>query len=216
MMIKGVIFDLDGTITRPTLDFVAIRKSLGLSPGGPVLEQILGLPPQDRDRKFRMLEEFETEAIGKSELNPGAAEILAYFRARGTPCAVCTRNSRKSASSVLKKLGLGFRWIRSRDDGPVKPSPEPVVSLAREMGLDVGGILVAGDFAFDTEAALSAGAFAVFLSNGSPPKVRTRYHYRIERIDGLRRVVEELDSSGARPGDRPVVSEEAGRPGVEG
>ena len=39
MPIRAVIFDLDGTITEPYLDFDAIREEIGLGKnGGPVLE----------------------------------------------------------------------------------------------------------------------------------------------------------------------------------
>ena len=39
MTIKAVIFDLDGTITEPFLDFDAIRREIGLSPeAGTLLE----------------------------------------------------------------------------------------------------------------------------------------------------------------------------------
>ena len=35
---SAVIFDLDGTITRPFLDFDAIRREMGLPHGLPILE----------------------------------------------------------------------------------------------------------------------------------------------------------------------------------
>ena len=37
----GVVFDLDGTITRPRLDFEAIRTEIGLAPDLPILEQLV-------------------------------------------------------------------------------------------------------------------------------------------------------------------------------
>ena len=39
MPIRAVIFDLDGTITQPYLDFDGIREEMGLEKnGGPILE----------------------------------------------------------------------------------------------------------------------------------------------------------------------------------
>ena len=44
--IRGVIFDLDGTLTVPTLDFDAIRADIGAG-DGPILEYLQGLPERD-------------------------------------------------------------------------------------------------------------------------------------------------------------------------
>ncbi len=215
-MIKAVIFDLDGTLTKPFLDFAVIRRRLGLSPSGPVLEQILALPEEQRASKFAMLEEFESEAVENSELNEGVREIMGFLASRGISAAVCTRNSRRSAGLILQKHGLAFGWMKTRDDGPVKPSPAQIIALAGEMGVMVEEILVVGDFAFDTESGLAAGAFAVFLTNGNPPRARTRYHYRIAVLPMLAGIIEGIDAGSIVPSGCLVRVEEAGRDGAEG
>ena len=49
MSIKAVIFDLDGTITKPYFDFDAIREEMGLDKNsGPVLEAMEKMTPSER------------------------------------------------------------------------------------------------------------------------------------------------------------------------
>ena len=51
MPIRAVVFDLDGTITRPYFDFDAIRKEIGMGEnGGPVLEAMEKMSPDERRR----------------------------------------------------------------------------------------------------------------------------------------------------------------------
>ena len=44
-----IIFDLDGTLTKPVLDFDAIRAEIG-GIEGPILEAMVDLSPEDRAR----------------------------------------------------------------------------------------------------------------------------------------------------------------------
>jgi phosphoglycolate phosphatase-like HAD superfamily hydrolase len=40
MPIRGVVFDLDGTLVSQELDFEAIRREIGLPTGTPLLEAL--------------------------------------------------------------------------------------------------------------------------------------------------------------------------------
>ena len=45
MLVKAVIFDLDGTITQPCLDFSLIRREMGMQDNPePILEAMEGMP----------------------------------------------------------------------------------------------------------------------------------------------------------------------------
>jgi hypothetical protein len=45
-MIKGVLFDFDGTLTMPgALDFPAIKREMGCPPDFPILEYLETVPP---------------------------------------------------------------------------------------------------------------------------------------------------------------------------
>jgi HAD superfamily hydrolase (TIGR01549 family) len=165
---RAVVFDMDGTITRPYLDFKVIRAAIGLPE--PLLENMLALAPgPDRERAFAALERFEEEAAERSELNDDAAEILSFLSARGVPAALVTRNSRRSAVRVLEKHGLRFEVVVTREDGPVKPRPEPLWIACRKLDVPPARALMVGDFTFDVVAGRAAGLRTALLTNGKPP-----------------------------------------------
>lgn len=90
---RVVIFDMDGTLTRPVLDFDRIREEIGLA-RGPILEAVLSMPPTDRARAESILSHHESAAAASSELQPYAEEVVERIRAAGHPTVLMTRNSR--------------------------------------------------------------------------------------------------------------------------
>jgi HAD superfamily hydrolase (TIGR01549 family) len=160
-----VIFDMDGTITRPFLDFARIRAEIGL--GEPLLESMLGLPPgPGRDRAFSILERFEEDAAERSELNDEAREVLAFLDRRGIPTGLVTRNSRLSARRVLEKHDLRFGVVMTREDAPAKPRPEPLWIICERFGIPPADALMVGDFRLDIVAGRAAGTRTALLTNG--------------------------------------------------
>jgi HAD superfamily hydrolase (TIGR01509 family) len=166
MTIKAVIFDLDGTLTEPFLDFDKIRRDMGLSPdAGPILEAMEKMEPIQRQEAERILGEHERRALEHSKLNPGAQQTLAALRRRGILLGVLTRNCRANAMAVAKKHGLQFDCIVGREDGPVKPDAFGVLRICESFGVDPRQALVVGDFLFDLLSANAAGAVSVLLTS---------------------------------------------------
>jgi HAD superfamily hydrolase (TIGR01549 family) len=157
-----VIFDMDGTITRPFLDFDRIRDEIGLGPE-PILESVLAMSGRARERADAILHRYELEAVEASELQPDAKEVLSAIRAAGIPMALMTRNSRMSASAVCKRHGLCFDLVRTREDGAFKPSPLPVLEICVAFEKDPRSTWVVGDFQYDILCGRAAGAKTVLL-----------------------------------------------------
>ncbi|MBI2899343.1 MAG: HAD family hydrolase [Planctomycetes bacterium] len=191
MTIRAVLFDMDGTITRPWFDFARIRAEIGVAE--PLLENLLALPsgPQ-RDRGFEILARYERDAIAASELNDGARETVEWLRANGRPCALITRNSRWSALATIEKHGLAFDVVMTRDDGPPKPRPEPIWTICERLGLPPGDALLVGDYKYDVLAGKKAGTRTALLTNGTKPKYleEIRPDYVIERLLALKGIPE--------------------------
>lgn len=59
--IKGVIFDMDGTLTIPVLNFTEMRTRLGLSQGIDILPAVMRMPAADQDRAMKIIQELEEE-----------------------------------------------------------------------------------------------------------------------------------------------------------
>ncbi|MDD5134172.1 MAG: HAD hydrolase-like protein, partial [Phycisphaerae bacterium] len=124
MKIKAVIFDLDGTLTEPYLNFDKIRAEIGLAPdAGALLEEMEKMSPAQRKYAEEILYKHEQLAIEHSALNRGAKETLKWLRDHKIHIGVLTRNTCTNASAVAKKHELEFDAIFGRHDGPVKPDP---------------------------------------------------------------------------------------------
>jgi HAD superfamily hydrolase (TIGR01549 family) len=166
MPIRAVIFDLDGTITQPYLDFARIREEMGMDRnGGPILEAMARMTPEQRQRAETILLAHEEEAVAESRLNTGAKEALAAIRTRGLPIGILTRNRKDNAWAVAHKHGLHFDAVVGREDGPVKPDGFGVRHLCRQFHVEPAQTLLVGDYLFDLLCARAAGAIPVLLMN---------------------------------------------------
>ena len=157
--LRAVIFDLDGTLTEPLLDFDAMRAEIGLILGQPILEQLAAGDDALRARGEVVLRRHERDAIERATLADGCVELLAALRARGLPAAILTRNTREVVELFVRKFDLGRSFTASytREDGPPKPSPEGVLHLCRDLEVAPAQALVVGDYKFDVMAGRSAG-----------------------------------------------------------
>ena len=165
---RAVIFDLDGTLTEPLLDFDAMRAEIGLPPG-PILEQLAHADAATQARADAILRRHEREAIARATLADGCAELLAHLSAREIPAAILTRNVREVVDTFTRTFGFSFAGVYTREDGPHKPSPAGVLVLCAKMGVAPAETLVVGDYKFDILAGRAAGCrTALVLSTHRP------------------------------------------------
>ncbi len=173
-MIRAVLFDFDGTLTRPeAIDFPALRAKLGVPTGTPILEFIEALPSaRDRSRRLRILEDFEAAAARASIPNDGAESTVRLLRARGIKLGISSRNSRSSIDTALRNFsGVSagdFDVILTRENsGRQKPHPDGALLAARLFDVSPADMLVVGDFVFDIAAGHAAGAVTALITNGA-------------------------------------------------
>jgi HAD superfamily hydrolase (TIGR01509 family) len=171
MMIKGILFDFDGTLTTPeALDFPAIKKELGCPQDQAILEYLETQTPEKRSSLMKILEEIEDQAAEASRPNRGAEKCLSVLKERGIILGILTRNGLSSVKKALKKFeGItirDFAAVITRDESLPKPHPDGVYEAARQMGLSTAEIMMVGDFRFDVMAGNAAGVKTVLLANG--------------------------------------------------
>src|SRR5215211_479337 len=118
-MIKGIVFDLDGTLVDSRLDFDAMRREMDLPPDMPILEGLARLNAEHAGRCRTILQRHEFEGAQRAALLPGVSELLAAIEARGIRRAIATRNSRSITAATLAKVGVEFELVFTRDEGPV-------------------------------------------------------------------------------------------------
>ena len=73
---RAVIFDMDGTLTEPILDFDAMRAEIGLPDGVPILGHLDGLTAAERAHAEEVLLRHERAAIAQATLADGCADLL--------------------------------------------------------------------------------------------------------------------------------------------
>jgi HAD superfamily hydrolase (TIGR01662 family) len=187
---SAVIFDFDGTITQPYLDFDAIRAEIGID-SGPILEALQQFTDSERARALDILARYELDAADNATLQAGATETIDTLRARGHPVGILTRNARVSVEAVLRKFGITVDAIRTRDDGAIKPSPEPILSMCKEMDADPRQSWMVGDHLFDILTGINAGTRTV-LAVGDPPPAHPNLEEAAERADFVIHALPEL------------------------
>ena len=169
-MIRGVIFDLDGTLVDSRLDFDAMRLEMELPPDQPILESLARLEPLHAARCHEILHRHELEGADRALLLPGVRELVAALHVRGIHQAVATRNSRRITETTLSKLDLPFDLVLTRDEGPVKPDAWAVHESARRWSVATAEIVVVGDHRFDVECGRAAGSRTVLLTHPGDPR----------------------------------------------
>ena len=193
MTIKAVIFDLDGTITRPFFDFDAIRQEMGLpTDSGPVLEAMEKMTPPRRRRAEDILTSHENRAVAESTLNDGAREVLDALSRKDICIGILTRNRRANAEAIAKKHNLVFDAVVDREDGPVKPDAFGVLKLCRRFAVAPAETLVVGDYLFDMLSAKAAGAVAVLLKTHK--QCESFADHADFAIDSLEKILDIIDS----------------------
>lgn len=168
-MIRGVIFDMDGTLVDSALDFDLMRREMDLPAGQPILEAIAQLPADLANHCRIILSRHEQQGADRATLLPGVAELCHALDQCGIHRAVATRNSRSITQAALGRLGLKFEIALTRDDGPVKPDPWPVLEICRQWCISPAETAVVGDFRFDVECGRAAGAHTVLLTHDGAP-----------------------------------------------
>lgn len=182
---SAIIFDLDGTLTLPNLDFDQIRRELGLEQV-PILEAMANMDDGRRARAVAVLARHEERAAHESQLQEGACQTLTALDNRGFKTAILTRNARRWVDVVLEKHGLVVDAIRTRDDGAIKPSAEPVLSLCEELRCEPAVSWMVGDYLHDIESGRAAGCRTVLLVGaGARPDFAGRADYIIDRLTQL-------------------------------
>jgi HAD superfamily hydrolase (TIGR01549 family) len=160
-----LIFEMDGTLTEPLLDFPRIKADLGIG-DQPILEAMAKMDDERRREAESILHEHEDRAARDSTLNVGCKDLLLWIEARSLPWSIVTRNSTRCAEIVLEQHGIDIETLVTRDDGLFKPHPAPLLLACERMKVLPNDAWMIGDGQYDVEAGHAAGIRTVWLSHG--------------------------------------------------
>ncbi len=192
--VDAVIFDLDGTLTEPVLDFDLIRSEIGQI-SGPILEAMDEMTASQRERAEEILRKHERAAVEESRLNPGVHEVMDWLRKHGKRIGLFTRNQRESVETFCRMHKLAFDGIVTREDGPYKPNPFPVTYACQQMEVRAEAAVVVGDYVFDLMSGRRAGARTVLLgTHKSYQKFTDHADFVILNLGELPGVLESMEN----------------------
>ncbi|MEX2115160.1 MAG: HAD family hydrolase [Pirellulales bacterium] len=164
MPIRGVIFDLDGTLVDSRLDFDQMRREMGIDGSPPLLEALANMPPERATRCWEILLEHERRGAEQAVPFPGVPQFLQELAERGLARGVVTRNSRESTLALLARLGLQFDPVLGRHEAPPKPDPTALLHICQAWDFAPRECVMIGDYRYDIEAARRAGMHAVLFT----------------------------------------------------
>jgi len=178
--VRGVLFDLDGTLIDSAPDLAGaanrLRADHGLEPLP--LEQLrpmvgagargmvgvaFGVAPGDaRFESLRdaFLAHYEAGLLDRTHPFDGVDAMLSALEAAGLPWGIVTNKATRFTAPIVAGLGLAQRAavVVCGDTTPhSKPHPEPLLHAARAMGLAPESVAYVGDDLRDAQAARAAG-----------------------------------------------------------
>ncbi len=184
-VLKALVFDMDGTITKLSLPLEAMRqdtKDYFTSNGLPaeLLEPADGISSStakardyflsngysiekwnEMDQEVDViLTNHEGSAASSAELLPGSLEVVEKIQGHGFLTAILTNNSRSSVNQIMTQIPLAnhFEIIQTRHESPKpKPHPDGILKIIRDLGVKLGEAVYIGDALIDGTAALRAG-----------------------------------------------------------
>ncbi|MFQ6136614.1 MAG: HAD family hydrolase [Candidatus Hydrothermarchaeales archaeon] len=190
-MLRAIIFDLDGTITKFNLDINALKREiLGEGYEGTLLNGIDELEGEERRRAEDILKRHEISAAHESELNDGVEKLLDFLKEKKIKTALVTRNNRRVVEITCKRFGLEFDVVVSREDAPPKPSRDQLDEAVRGLNLSKDEIIFIGDHPFDLEAGKKVGIKTGLVKNNFSLRVLEEADFVVRRMDEVIGLVE--------------------------
>ena len=186
-MLRCVIFDLDNTLVDSALDFGKIKAEIGTDQ--PILEYRATVGEAEQRRVDEILDRHEGRAAATCTLCAGARELLEFLRGRGLRAALLTRNSRTSVNTVLRRHGMAFDVVLSREDSAPKPSPEPALIICRRLGVRPEECLMVGDYLYDIQCGQAAGTRTMLVDGPHRKKFAAAPDYEVASLHEARDVI---------------------------
>jgi HAD superfamily hydrolase (TIGR01509 family) len=166
--LRGVVFDLDGTLTQPgAIDFKRMRQRCGIPPGEDIIHFVNAQPEPERARLHAMVEEEEEAGLRRMQLMPDCHAIIDFLHERRVPRALLTRNNESAMHRTVALLGrpAAFSLMLSRSFHPPKPAPDALHHIAARWATTADALAMVGDSTDDMMAGRRAGALCICIGD---------------------------------------------------
>ncbi|KAJ2778757.1 hypothetical protein H4R18_004412 [Coemansia javaensis] len=195
--IRGVVFDMDGTLTVPITEYLRqMRRELQVPDGVRILDYIdMRLEGERRAWAHRRVLEIEAEAMQGMELSPGLVALLQFLHANDVRTAIITRNNRAALDHFVNNVVarqppehrpfFSFDPLLDRSFAPTKPAPDGLLHISRQWGIAPEHLMMVGDHGDDLLCGIRAGSVAALLRYSDNRAFEPKAHVVVDRIDGL-------------------------------
>jgi HAD superfamily hydrolase (TIGR01509 family) len=185
-MIKGVVFDFDGTLVDSMkIIFEALNEALSnrnLSPIGlDLLGRMAGRPLSDIIKSKMYVPDSTIKAIEKDvfkayvgfcrkscQLLPNVENTLKVLKAKQVKLGLLTTTPRRPMKVAARRLAIGnyFDIMLAKDDTKSKPDPDGLEQIVTEFGIRKDECLYVGDSPIDVLTGKAAGVRTIAVTTG--------------------------------------------------
>ncbi|GAA3823472.1 HAD family hydrolase [Cellulomonas soli] len=187
----AVLWDMDGTLIDTEPFWIAAEIELVEAHGGvwthedglalvgtPMSFSTATLRAAGVDLSVEEIGDFLNHRVGRGVAvgipwQPGAHELLLRLRAAGVPLALVTSSFRVLAEPFARAVGLFDAVVAGDDVERQKPDPEPYLTAAALLGVDVRDCVVVEDSPSGIASAVASGAQVVAIEVMVPVAART-------------------------------------------
>ncbi len=187
-MIRGLLIDLDGTVTKYNIDYQSMRNDLVSKlveldasmpeyENMPIFAILISLKEKHdeeayariKQQIFPILGRYEEEAAKTVEPQEGVLPTLKKLNEMKIELGLVTNSSKLPTMSILKRFEIieFFKCIVTRDEsGELKPDPQGVLMGLKAMEMTPVEAIYVGDAIIDVDVSKKVGMRSIIIPNG--------------------------------------------------
>jgi phosphoglycolate phosphatase len=193
-MIKGIIFDLDGTLVRLPIRYDLIQNNLKKifntqDEFKPLIVSIISHARGDSSKineAFESICQEESRAVDEIEIIENAFDVLEFFKSKQLKLGLVTMQCRKAIEKVMSKFDQlnVFSNIISRDESYDRK--EQIEKILGKLQLLPDEVIVVGDRIHDIISARKIGCRAILVNREKLNQVDVE---TIEKLSNLKKIL---------------------------
>ena len=180
--IKAVLFDMDGTLTVPNIDWKELRARVGVAEGVGIMEHVYALSGLEARRADLIVRETEMTSVCDAVANQGLGQLFDQLENKPWKRALITNNHRVAMERVVSTFDLRFDLLMSREDAPLKPAPDLLLLALERFEISPEEAVFIGDGRYDREASAAAGVRYIHLENDRSKAPEGEVIYGLEEL----------------------------------
>ena len=192
-MIRGIIFDLDGTLVRLPIRYDLIQNNLKKifntqDEFKPLIVSIISHAKGDSSKineAFESICKEESRATDELEIIENAFDVLEFFKSKKLKLGLVTMQCRKAVERVISKVDQlsVFSSVISRDESYDRK--EQIEKMLKNLQLVPDEALVVGDRIHDVVSAKKVGCRAILVNREKSTQVDIE---TIEKLSNLKKI----------------------------